>query len=741
MKRLARLAHAFGLARALCLLLLVALVALRVWDPPPIEELRLRTFDYFQVMRPRVADRRPVVILDIDEASLKELGQWPWPRTLIADIVTRLTALGAVAIGFDVVFPEADRMSPANAAQSIRELDDDTRAKLRGLESNDEVLARAFRNSRVVVGRAGAARAAEPRAGEEALQTGFAMRGPDARPFLVTFPGILRNVAELEQAAAGRGVFTIRPERDGIVRRVPLAMVAQDTIVPALTLEMLRVVTGAGAIFVRTDPNGAGVQSVSLPGLDIPTDRNGQLWLHFSPHHPARFVSAVDVLRGRIGRERIAGKLVLVGTSAIGLLDLKTTPVDRVMAGVEVHAQILESVLGKSVLAYPNWAPGAEVIGAVVFGLGIIAATPVLGAVPAFILGGAVAAALAGASWYWFIEHDIMVDTTYALGSTALLYITLVFVNYFREQKQRQRIRSAFGYYLSPTLVEDLARSPEKLVLGGELRRMTVMFNDVRGFTTISEYYKSDPQQLTSLMNRYLTPMTDAIIARKGTIDKYIGDSIMAFWNAPLDDPDQEANACDAALDMLARLEILNDEFKREAQATGGRYLPFNIGIGINTGACVVGNMGSDLRFNYSVLGDTVNLAARLEGRSKDYGLQIVLGGAVAAAVADRFAVLEIDRIRVKGKYEPEAVFTVLGRDELRQSQGFSELRGLNEEMTALYRQQNWTGALAAIESCRAAAQGLALETLYDVYVARIEAFRRSPPPPDWDGVYAYETK
>ena len=739
MNKLARFGQQFGLARVICLVLLIGLVALRIWDPPPLEELRLRTFDFFQQVRPREITQRPVVILDIDEKSLRELGQWPWPRTLVADLINRLTELGAIVVGFDIVFAEPDRMSPGVAATTYRDLDEATREKLRRLPSNDEVLAGAFRRSRVVVGRAGAASASTQPDSEAVNEAGFAVRGPDPLPFLVTFPSLLGNVPVLEEAAAGRGVFTIRPERDGIVRRVPLVMVAQDKLVPSLTLEMLRVVTRSEAMLMRTDE--AGVRAVAVPGLEIPTDQNGRIWVHFTPHDPNRYVSAVDLLHGRISAERLAQRLVLIGTSAIGLLDIKTTPIDPVMPGVEIHAQILESVLTKSVLTYPNYAIGAELIAAVVVGLAIIAATPILGAATVFILGGAVAAGLIATSWYWFLAYDLMIDTTFPLLSTVLIYLSLVFVNYFREQQQRQQIRAAFGFYLSPVLVEELAKSPEKLVLGGEERKMTILFSDVRGFTTISEYYKKNPQQLTSLMNRYLTPMTDAIIAYKGTIDKYIGDAIMAFWNAPLDDGNQEINSCEAALDMLSRLKTLNEAFEQEANATGQRYLPFRIGIGINTGQCVVGNMGSDFRFDYSVLGDTVNLASRLEGRSKDYGLPVILGANTAAAAGDRFATLEIDLIQVKGKSEPEAVFTVLGREEVLGSAEFRRVREVNARMLTQFRQQDWRGALETIDVCRKVSDGFGLHDLYDVYVERIADFQKSPPPADWNGVFAYETK
>ena len=739
MKALARWARQFGLARAVCVLLLFALVPVRVIDPRPIEELRLRTFDLFQILRPRSQTSFPVVIVDIDEASLKEIGQWPWPRTTVADLVTKVTQLGAIAIGFDIVFSEPDRMSPKVAEQSFRGLDPETRAKLDTLPSNDEVLADAIRQSRVVVGQAGAPSPSPRTQAEMALQTGFAVVGPDPTDDLVTFPGLLRNILPIEQAAAGRGLFSIKPERDGIIRRVPVIMDAQNTLVPSLSMEMLRVVTKASAILVRTD--AAGVRAVAVPGLEVPTDRNGQFWVHFNKTNPERYVSAKDILQGRVAPDRLRGRLVLIGTSAIGLLDIKTTPVEAAMPGVEVHAQILESVLTKTLLTHPNYAIGAELFVAVLFGLAVIIVAPLLSPGIVVVLGVLLVAGLIGLSLFLFVAHNLLIDFTYPLMSSWLVYLVLTFVNYFREQKQRQQIRSAFGFYLSPHMVEQLARSPEKLVLGGEERRMTILFSDVRGFTTISEHYKDDPQGLTHLMNRFLTPLTNAIIERQGTIDKYIGDAIMAFWNAPVDDPEQEANACDAALEMQARAAALNVELKQEAEANGGVYMPLRVGIGLNTGPCVVGNMGSDFRFNYSVLGDTVNVASRLEARTKDYRLPLVIGSRTAERASEKYATMEIDLIQVKGKKQPEAVFAVLGRANGEQDPRSKELRDLNAQMLALFRKQRWDDALGLIERCRAAGNAFDLDGFYDMYAERIAAYRADPPGADWDGVYEAETK
>ncbi|MDQ4061668.1 MAG: adenylate/guanylate cyclase domain-containing protein [Pseudomonadota bacterium] len=739
MKKLSRFAQRFGIGRALCLMLLFVLVLLRVWDPVPVEELRLRTFDFYQMIQPRTSAHRPVVIVDIDEESLKAYGQWPWPRTLVADLVTRLGKLGSVAVAFDIIFPEPDRVSPDMAVRGFRGLDDETLERLRRMPSNDKILADAFGNVKVVVGQSGLRGTSLQPGGKAPLQTGFATLGEDPSPYLVTFPGLLRNLAVLEDAAAGRGLFTIRPERDGIVRRVPVVMKADGVMVPSLTLELLRVVTQSGAILIRTD--AAGIQSVAVPGLEVPTDQYGQLWIHFSPRDPARYISAKDVLDGRVSRDKVAGKLVLIGTSAVGLLDLKATPVEPSMPGVEVHAQILENVLSGSVLLSPSFAVVAELGITILISLAMIGLAPVLGAWTLFVSGAGVAAALVGMSWYSYINFGILFDFTFVLISTFLIYLTLVFTNYLKSQSERQWIRSAFSQYLSPALVEQLAQSRDRLVLGGEKREMTVMFSDVRNFTTISELYKDDPQGLTSLMNRFLTPLTNAIIDRKGTIDKYMGDAIMAFWNAPLHDPSHQANACEAALQMLERLRDLNAELEREARANDRPFVPLNIGVGINTGTCVVGNMGSDLHFNYSVLGDAVNLASRLEGQCKSYGVPIVIGSKTAHAVQGSFALLELDFIAVKGKTEPQLVYTILGRKEVAETARFKTLYECNSTMLSCYRKRDWQGALTAIEQCRSTGDGLGLDRFYDLYVRRIRSYQENPPLEDWNGVFAAEAK
>ena len=731
-------ARRFGYARLACLGLLIGLAALRVADPAPLDELRVRVFDTFQVIEPRVKTARPVTIVDIDEKSLAKLGQWPWPRTRLADLVTNLTTLGAAVIAFDIVFAEPDRLNPGTAAETMRYLDDFTRSKLRELPSNDQIFSDAIRRSRVVLGETALANVMSEFDSTLPV-TGFAMGGEDPTPFLFEFPGLLRNIRVLETAAAGRGLITIKTERDGIIRRVPMLLRAQGAIMPSLSFEILRVATATPTIVIRSEK--AGIKSVAVRGLKIPTDRNGQLWVHFARHDPSIFVSATDVLDGTVAREKIANKLVLIGTSAVGLYDIKTTPVDPAVPGVEVHAQVLESALTNALLAQPDYAVGVELFMALALGLLVIAFVPLFGALTLVVVGVSFAAFLVGMSWYFYTQHRLLIDFTYPLLSTTAVYLTLVFSSFVREQAQRRQIRSAFGRYLSPALVEQLAQSPEKLVLGGEEREMTIMFSDVRGFTTISESYKHDPQGLTTLMNRFLTPLTNAILARKGTIDKYMGDAIMAFWNAPLEDAQHQLNACEAAVDMLERIDVLNEERQREAQENGQSHIPLNVGVGLNTGTCVVGNMGSDLRFDYSVLGDSVNLASRLEGQSKEYGFPIIVGSKTALAVKEKFAILELDFIMVKGKKEPEVIYAIAGREDTAQSGRFQRLRNMTIEMLACYRSRDWDGALAAIERGRRTDDANTLELLYNLYEARILGYLKNPPPEDWNGAFALLTK
>ncbi|MGI9483941.1 MAG: CHASE2 domain-containing protein [Hyphomicrobiales bacterium] len=721
------------------LLLLTCFIAIRIWDPSPVEILRLKGFDFFQQLKPREASQRVVSIIDIDEESLNEYGQWPWARTRIADLVDKATKAGAAAIGFDILFPEHDRLSPAIVADALRDVGEPLKEQLRELPSNDQQLAAAMKRSRVVLGQSAYHREIEQWHAVETKGPAMAMLGPNPSRFLYSYPGLIRNVPELEQAASGRGLVTIRPEADGVVRRVPAMMVIGKKIHPAITVELLRVATGTSTLLAKSDD--AGVQGLVLAGTMIPTDGKSRIWVNFSRHEKSRFISAKDILEGKLAPGALRGKLVLVGTSAVGLFDLKATPLDPVMPGVEIHAQLLENILTGSMLTRPNWAIGAELLVAAFTSLVIIAIVPFLGALWSLVAGALLGGAFAATSYYLYTEKALVLDVTFPLFTGFSTFALLVFLNYFHEETQRRQIRGAFGQYLSPDLVNQLASDPDRLVLGGETKEMTILFSDVRDFTSISETYKENPQGLTQLINRLLTPLSKAVVNHHGTIDKYMGDNVMAFWNAPLDDEKHAENSCGAALTMMASLERVNEERAEEAAAEGETVAPLAIGIGIGSGECVVGNMGSDLRFDYTVLGDVVNLSSRLEGQSKSYGVISIVAENTATAANENFALLEVDLIRVKGKTEPEKIFTLIGGKSVLENADFQKLRGLQDEFLSAYRSQDWKTALAKISACRKFAAQFNLERLYEIYEARVRDYEADPPDADWQGVFVAREK
>lgn len=742
----ARLGRHIGTERLIGLALLAGFAGLYVWNPYPVELVRAKTFDLYQKAKPREIppdDAKPVVIVDLDEASQAEIGQWPWPRAILADLVDRLTALGAAAITFDIVFPEVDRMNPDLVANSLDGLDADTRHRLNELPSNDAVFARAINNGRVVLGQAGHWEA-RTSAERTPLNPKVAFKGPKPHPFLPKLTALVRNLPELEQAAAGHGIFSLVSEPDGIVRRVPTLFQLEGRIYPALTIEALRVGFQRSAILVET--NEAGVNTLGIApkslfppeGLRIPTDTHGRVWPYFSRRDPTKYISARDVLAGEVDPSRLRGRIALVGTSAIGLLDIRSTPTEQAMPGVEVHAQLIEAALTRAYLARPNYINGAELTLVVAGGLLVIWLVPLVGARWTLILFLGISGGALATSWYLFAEQRILFDAGFAVASMLVLYMLLTYVGYAREEESRRKVRSAFGHYLAPALVERLADDPDRLRLGGEKRDMTVLFCDVRGFTAMAE--QLDAEALTDLINRLLTPLTDVIMRHGGTVDKYMGDCVMAFWNAPLDDPDHARNACRAALAMTELMEPLNAQLAADAAAGGRHYPPLRVGVGLNSGEVVVGNVGSAQRFDYSVLGDEVNLAARLEGQSKIYLVDVVMGENTVAR-APEFATLELDLIRVKGKREAVRVYTLLRDETLRNGNAFQALKGLHGEMLAAYRGQRWDEAQEKLDACRKLIDGVEVGGLYDLYAMRVKEFMAAPPGPDWDGVHEAESK
>ena len=722
-------------------------ILLRYADPFFVRGLRLVAFDYYQRLDPAAYDPNlPVRIVDIDEKSLSMYGQWPWPRTVVRDLLSALTSKGASVVAFDVLFAEPDRTSveaivkrlPPQEASAIT-------AALAGQPSNDELLAAAIKDSPSVLS------VALGESGSTTFQakTGFAFGGDDPRPFLLEFKGASHNLPELEDAAQGIGAFNWVADRDQIVRRVALMFRLNDAFVPALSTEALRVAQGASTYLLKASNasgetafgQSTGLNHIRIGDIEIPTDGGGGIYLKFRHFEKAAYIPAWKVLAGEVPQEEIEGRIMLVGTSAPGLLDLRATPIDAAVPGIDIHAQVIETLLTGRFLERPDYALALEGFVILVFGAMLALVLPRVSATASAAIGFLTIGAILIGGWAAFKYGNLLLDPSYPVLFLGCLTAIITFYTYHGAEAQRSQIRHAFGQYLAPALVEQLAQTPEKLVLGGEDRDMTILFSDVRGFTAISELYKDDPQGLTSLMHRLLTPLTNAIVGQEGTIDKYIGDAVMGFWNAPLLVPQHELKACAAALDMIDRVVVLNRERQEEAKAAGQAFLPLRIGIGINTGRCLVGNLGSDLRFNYSVLGDPVNVASRLEGQTKFYGVPILIGSKTGEKAKEKFAVLEVDLVTVKGKTEPETVYTLLAREEVASDIRFQEFRKLWSTMIYCYRSRDWEGALEAIALCRSAENNFGLGTLLDLYSTRVQAFQASAPPADWTGIFVAESK
>ncbi|MEM1076154.1 MAG: adenylate/guanylate cyclase domain-containing protein [Pseudomonadota bacterium] len=750
-----------GWVRIVAFFGLVCGLIIRIGDPLPLQTLRNSSFDVYHQTKPRDYTPMPVAILDVDDRSIEKLGQWPWPRTRIAEMVEKATSDGAVAIAFDIIFAEPDRLSPAQIAADNPLMPPQLAKELNTLPDNDAVLADAFSRSRIILGQTSVRSVAGNRSDKrEMAEAQFALIGPDPKPYLMHFPDIIQNLPELEAVAAGRGMFNARPDPDGIYRRVPLVMSVQGQIRLGLTGELLRVATGSQPFAVRT--NEAGVEGVILARQLVLTARDGTVWPYLTHTQRARYVSTADLLDGTMPQGRLAGHLVLVGTSAIGLEDFRATPLGVSMAGVEIHAQVLENIMAKTALIRPNYAIGVELVTTFVLCTLVIIFAPMLSARTLILFSVTLLGAYVAGSYYMFHAERVLLDPSFPTVATTTAIILISTVNYLREERQRRQIRGAFGQYVSPDLVDQLTRNQDQLTLGGESRELTLLFSDVRGFTAIAEDFRDDPEALTLLMNEFLTILSDAILDHRGTIDKFMGDAVMAFWNAPLNHDDHARAACRAALRMIADIETFNatrmkgesrsdrtvprSKSKRKKANNAKAHKPvhrLNVGIGINTGQCVVGNMGSDTRFDYTALGDPVNVASRLEGQSRYYGAPIILGQTTAAAVRKDFGIMELDRITVVGKEVPETIYALMGGDSLRNDAKFEAVAARNSEMLTAYRAQDWDTAEAILPQLSQDFDllGFDLKDYIRMYFARIAELRIAPPHADWDGVYASTKK
>ncbi|WP_374384145.1 CHASE2 domain-containing protein [Dongia sp.] len=712
------------------ILVLLGALLLRIDDPAFLSEIRLRTFDVFQRIKPRTYTDTPVRVIDIDNESLQRYGQWPWPRSRTAELLHRLTQAGARAIALDIVFSEQDRTAPRNALAGWGIAEDDPLARTieQRVMDPDKIFADAVKSTPSVLGfilvndvdEGGAM----PRRKSGMAVTGAAA-GRDPRNFVRRFNAAIASLPDFQANARGQGSINVFTEGDGIVRRLPLLINGRNTLYPSLVADTLRVAQKASTIVVKSSGAAGytawwqqlagglvdveGIAEVKIGAMKPLTDEHGQIWLYDSGRIAQRTIPAWRILEGE--PIDLAGTILFVGTSAPGLLDLRSTPNDPVTPGVEIHAQITEQILTGISLNRPYWTILPELGFLIVLGTAMIALLPRVGPAGCAALGALAMTIAIGAAWYAFKLEGQLFDPIYPSLAVLLVFITGAMSSYFRSDTERRSVRTAFSHYLAPEMVEQLAADPDKLRLGGEMRLVTILFCDIRDFTSISE--RTEPEALTQLLNRFLTPMTDAVLSHGGTIDKYIGDSIMAFWNAPLDDADHATHACLAALDMRRRLALLNAQLELEAEAKGVPHRPLRMGIGINSDECLVGNLGSQQRFSYSVIGDGVNLAARIEGLSKQFGVDIVVGRATAA-LAPGFATLSLGEVTVKGKAESAEILALIGDPTLTSGSVYSVLVPILNDIVQAVAAGETRAALGRLNACREAAVDAGLAALID---------------------------
>ncbi len=627
----------------------VGLVLLRAADPYAVRVARETTFDTFQQIRPRPAPADlPVRIVDIDEASLAAVGQWPWSRQDMARIASRLAELGAAAVVFDILFPEPDRLSPSNIVG--------------GGEDYDALFAQALAAGPnvLVMSRVGTGSAAPgPKAG-------FAMTGTDPLASLPRLDGVAAPMPMLAAAATGLGVASLDREGAGVARRLPLLWSNGTAPLPTLAVEALRVAQGVATLVVLGDASGAPtVAGLRIGQLEVPTGPSGDMWLYYRELPASTYVPAAQVLGDDYAKlaPLLNGHIVLVGASATGLLDIRASALGEPVPGVSIHLQAIEQMLTGSFLQRADWVGGIELLVIAASGLAVVLVLLLTGPLVGLLFSIMIAAVAVAGSWLAFSQFGVLLDPSFALFAALVVYAAMAFFQFAVTDADKRRIRRAFAHYVEPSLLTQIEADAGLLKLGGDVREMTVMFSDIRNFTALSE--RTSPAELVGMLNRLFAGLGAAIIAHLGTIDKFMGDAIMAFWNAPVAVPRHARHACEAALDMRKALRDLN--------AGQGTIEPIAIGIGISTGPALVGNMGFEARFDYSCIGDTVNVASRIEGACKTVCYDILVTAETRAA-APELAFLAAGSVVLKGISQPEPIHLLVGDATMAQSEAFVTL-------------------------------------------------------------------
>jgi adenylate cyclase len=732
--------------------LLMTLMVLGIYylDPHFLNILELKTLDLRFLSRGKVPTSEKVALVTIDEKSLDELGRWPWPRTRMAQLLDALVKAEAGVVGFDIVWAEPDENSDLKSLTAVkqklaelklsnRELDRFLAEALKTADS-DRILAESLaRSQRGILGyffhfspREGAGKGEKEPPKDPPPLTSFnlvkftseeAARVP---LFEASYPEM--NIPVISQAAEGAGYFNIFADPDGTVRWAPLVIKYQDRFYCSLSLAVLQKYMEGSPLALRIAE--FGVEQMRLGKLSIPTNEDGRVLINYrGPQKTFPHYSATDVIHGRVPPKAFQGKIVLVGATAIGIYDMRVTPFEHVFPGLEIHANVIDSILQGQFLHRPNWITLVDIL--IIAGVGLILGglLPRVKALWGALVGGGLFLSVLALGKILFESQGVWMNLTYPTLNLVFIYLGVTGYRYMTEEREKKKIRGAFQYYLTASVVEEMLKNPDKLKLGGEKKDLTVLFSDIRGFTSISE--NMTPEGLVKLLNEYLTSMTDMVFKHDGLLDKYIGDAVMAVWGAPLDQPDHAKRACLTALDMLDELHRLQKKWSAEG-------LPvLNIGIGVNAGPMVVGNMGSARRFNYTVMGDSVNIGSRLEGLNKVYGTNIIVSQMTFEQVQEEFLGRELDLVRVKGKGLPVKIFELLA-PKATASADQQALAGVFHAGLEEYRKRNW-------EKAREIWQSLLAKFPHDgpakIYLERCETLSKNPPPPDWDGVYTMTTK
>lgn len=698
--------------------------------------------------RGQVATSEKIVLVTIDEKSLAELGRWPWPRSVMARLLDTLGQYEAKVIGLDLVWAEPDQNSELRVWQTISQKMRDWSIKNQELEKylsqalaaadTDQMLANSVANSRrAILGYffhfVPQESAPSERTVEEVkfLSAYNLVRYSSAeaqKAYVFEAEEAEVNIPIISAAAQGAGFFNIFPDRDGTVRWAPLVVKYKGKHFCSISLAVLQKFLGGPPLVLQLAE--FGVEKVTLGDIPIPANEEGCLLINYcGPPKTFPHYSATDVIHGRIGAEKFRDKIVFVGATAIGIYDMRVTPFSQVFPGLEIHANVMDTILKQKFLSRPNWVAIFDILNIILIGIILGLILPKTEAIWGAITAVSFLFLFPLIAYYLFKQEGIWINVVYPLGNIILTYLVLTVHRYLTEEREKKKIRGAFQYYLSPTVVEQMLRNPEKLKLGGEKKELTVLFSDIRGFTNFSE--QMAPENLVKFLNEYLSKMTEIVFKYDGLLDKYMGDAIMAIWGAPMEQPDHPRRACYTALDMVGELSILREKWRNQGMPA------LNIGVGINTGLMVVGNMGSEKRFDYTVMGDSVNLGSRLEGLNKLYGTSIIVSEFTYSWVKEEILGRELDLVRVKGKDQPVHIYELLARFPV----ATPAQRELAQEFqTALveYHNRQWSKAETIWKDIL---QKFPADEPSKLYIERCQMLMKNPPSPDWDGVYSITTK